>query len=371
MVSSHLGRIEFPSRKCQSRAESAQTDANGGTMKFGLFGGATAKREDTADSQGYHRFVDYVIEAEDLGFSSVFLVEHHFTGIGQVSASLQLLSYLAARTDKLRLGTAVTTLPWHNPVLLAEQVATIDLLSNGRLDFGVGKGYRDLEFKGFCIDRDEANDRYRESLEVMIKAWTTDERFSYHGRFWNFEDVIVEPATVQKPYPPIWSGAGTPESISRAVEDGFNVLLDQFANVELTAKRAASFRHACAATGRAWDPMELGLTRALYFARTKEERDAALDMRTARASRVYRFGLLSGLPEQPQTFADQRMLEEDAVLIGTPDDVAAKLEALRAIGIEYVLFTITDSIDTLRTFARDVMPAFAGNTARVKKAASH
>lgn len=342
----------------------------GWLMKFGLFGGATARREDTADSQGYHRFVDYVIEAEDLGFYSTFLVEHHFTGIGQVSASLQLLSYLAARTSTIRLGTAVTTLPWHNPVLLAEQVATIDLLSNGRLDFGIGKGYRDIEFKGFCLDRSEADERYRESIAFMTKAWTTDHRFSHHGKYWSFEDVIIEPPCIQKPHPPIWSGAGTPESIGRAVADGFNVLLDQFATMELTAKRVAAFRDACVACGRTWDPMDLGLTRALYITKTAAERDAALDLRTERASRTYKFGLLSGLPEQPQSFADQRMTEEDAVLIGTVDDVAAKIETLRDMGVEYVLFTVTESIETLRAFSKEIMPAFAADAVPERKAAA-
>ena len=112
-------------------------------MKFGLFGGARAARGGpTGDSHGYGEFIAYVVEAEKLGFRSVFLVEHHFTGHAQVSASLNLLSYLAACTKRIRLGTAVVVLPWHNPVLVAEQAATLDLLSSGRLDFGVGKGYR-------------------------------------------------------------------------------------------------------------------------------------------------------------------------------------------------------------------------------------
>ena len=117
-------------------------------MKFGLFGGARARGGPAGDSHAYHDFVNYVIEAEKLGFSSVFLVEHHFTGFGQVSASMSLLAYLAARTERIRLGTAVVVLPWHNPILVAEQAATLDLLSNGRLDFGVGKGYRAYEFSG-------------------------------------------------------------------------------------------------------------------------------------------------------------------------------------------------------------------------------
>src|SRR5215471_21107878 len=101
------------------------------SMKFGLFGGARARGGPAGDSYAYHDFINYVVEAERLGFSSVFLVEHHFTGFGQVSASMSLLAYLAACTERIRLGTAVVVLPWHNPILVAEQAATLDLLSNG------------------------------------------------------------------------------------------------------------------------------------------------------------------------------------------------------------------------------------------------
>src|SRR5712671_5823574 len=110
-------------------------------MRFGLFGGArTDTGEQASDSRIYTDYIDYICEAEQLGFHSVFLVEHHFTGFGQVSATLNFLTYLAAKTTTMRLGTAVLVLPWHNPALLAEQAATLDLLSNGRFDFGVGKG---------------------------------------------------------------------------------------------------------------------------------------------------------------------------------------------------------------------------------------
>ena len=122
-------------------------------MRFGLFGSAQARRptpgaEMTDSSQGFREWIENNVEAEALGFHSTFVVEHHFTGFGQVSASLNLLTWLGARTSTLRLGTAVLVLPWHNPVLLAEQAATLDLLSGGRLDFGVGKGYRWNEFAG-------------------------------------------------------------------------------------------------------------------------------------------------------------------------------------------------------------------------------
>ena len=107
--------------------------------------------------EGFREFIDDTIEAEAVGFHSTFVVEHHFTGYGQVSATLNLLTWLGARTRWLRLGTAVLVLPWHNPVLLAEQAATLDLLSGGRLDFGIGKGYRYNEFAGFCVPMEEAD----------------------------------------------------------------------------------------------------------------------------------------------------------------------------------------------------------------------
>src|SRR5213078_5073215 len=148
-------------------------------MRFGLFGSAQAKRggPDVDSGAGFREFVERNIEAEALGYVSTFLVEHHFTGFGQVSASLNLLTWIGARTTTLRLGTAVLVLPWHNPVLLAEQAATIDLLSGGRLDFGIGKGYRHNEFAGFRIPPEEAEPRFEESVEVMAKAFVSRQRF--------------------------------------------------------------------------------------------------------------------------------------------------------------------------------------------------
>ena len=138
-------------------------------MQFGLFGGARTKRSaGIEDSQGYESFIDYVVEADRLGFRQLFMVEHHFTGQGQVSASMTLLAYLAAKTQKIRLGTAVVVLPWHNPVLVAEQAATLDLLSGGRFDFGVGKGYRQAEFDGFCIPIAEASTGVARSCRMAV-----------------------------------------------------------------------------------------------------------------------------------------------------------------------------------------------------------
>src|SRR6201993_1380745 len=210
-------------------------------MKFGLFGSAQAQRggSDLDSGQGFRDFIEYNVEAEALGYASTFLVEHHFTGLGQVSASLNLLTWVAARTKTLRLGTAVIVLPWHNPVLLAEQAATIDLLSGGRLDFGVGKGYRHNEFAGFCVPIEEADARFDEALDVIVKSWTSKQRFSHNGNFWRFADIIVEPPTAQKPHPPMWMAAGSPDSIRQVAARGYNLLLDQFASFEGGRERIA------------------------------------------------------------------------------------------------------------------------------------
>jgi len=202
-------------------------------MRFGLFGSASARRggAEFDSSEGFRDFIDYNVEAEALGFHSTFVVEHHFTGYGQVSATLNLLTWVGARTRRLRLGTAVMVLPWHNPVLLAEQAATLDLLSGGRLDFGIGKGYRYNEFAGFRMSMEEADARFEECLEVLLKAWTADEPFSHRGKYWEFDDIVVEPPPAQKPHPQIWMGAGSERSIRQVAAHGFNLLLGQYASL--------------------------------------------------------------------------------------------------------------------------------------------
>jgi alkanesulfonate monooxygenase SsuD/methylene tetrahydromethanopterin reductase-like flavin-dependent oxidoreductase (luciferase family) len=315
-------------------------------MKFGLFGGAI-RRGETADSASYTEFMDYVIEADRLGFESVFIVEHHFSGIGQVGASLNMLTYLAAKTERIRLGTAVTVLPWHNPVLLAEQAATLDLLSGGRFDFGVGKGYRDIEFKGFCIPKEEAQERYDECLAVMRTAWTSTARWSHHGKYWDFEDILVEPVPTQLPHPPLWTGAGTMESIARVAGTGFNLLLDQYGSFELTQKRVAAFRAACAAHARPYKPHEVGLTRAVVVTTSAAQTKQMIEARAKRSGAMEQFGRLPGLSQD----------HGDGAIIGEPDAVIAKLKELQAMGVEYVMMTASGGLDAIRLFAREVMPA--------------
>jgi alkanesulfonate monooxygenase SsuD/methylene tetrahydromethanopterin reductase-like flavin-dependent oxidoreductase (luciferase family) len=226
-------------------------------MRFGLLCSAQAGGEDLPPEtgQGFRDYLDFNVEAEELGFHSSFLVEHHFTGWNQVSATLILLTCLAMRTTALRLGSGVITLPWRNPVLLAEEAATLDLISGGRLDFGIGKGYRHSEFNGFQVPQEEAEARFEEAIEVITRSWTERSRFSHRGRFWRFEDIVVEPPPTQRPHPPLWMAAGSPASIRRAAAQGFNLVLDQYASTEQIRERLALYRSEREAHGRPFDPM--------------------------------------------------------------------------------------------------------------------
>ncbi|GGG19231.1 luciferase [Caldovatus sediminis] len=330
-------------------------------MRFGLFGGArTGRGAGPSDSHGYQDFIEYVVEAERLGFHGVFLVEHHFTGQGQVSASMTLLAYLAARTSRIRLGTAVVVLPWHNPVLVAEQAATLDLLSGGRLDLGVGKGYRRAEFAGFCTPIEEAQERFDEAIEVIRKAWTSEGRFSHRGRRWQFRDIVVEPEPLQRPHPPLWLAAGSEGSIRRAAREGYNLLLDQIASTDQIVERVALFREECARAGRAYDPAMVGVARGLQLIHSEAERAAAYE---TRARVVERIGDIA-----QGTRRDVPIEQDDAPLLGLPSEVVARLRRLEAGGVGYVLLVDPNaSVAGLRAFAAEVMPAFAaGGAAAVR-----
>jgi len=290
------------------------------------------------------------VEADRLGFRQMFMVEHHFTGQGQVSASMTLLAYLAAKTQKIRLGTAVVVLPWHNPVLVAEQAATLDLLSGGRFDFGVGKGYRQAEFDGFCIPIAEATERFDEAMEIIRKAWTSEGRFSHRGKLWHYDNIVVEPEPLQRPHPPLWLAAGSHDSVRRAAREGYNLLLDQLAQVDQIIQRIAIFREECERIGRAYDPNMVATSRALQLIHTESERDQAYETRKR---------VVTMIGDLARDKLADRVEEDTAPLLGTPDEVIARLKQLEAGGATNILLVDPNaSVGNLRAFAREVMPAF-------------
>jgi alkanesulfonate monooxygenase SsuD/methylene tetrahydromethanopterin reductase-like flavin-dependent oxidoreductase (luciferase family) len=330
-------------------------------MKFGIFGGVHAPAGGPeSERQGYLRYVDTVLQAEALGYHSSFLVEHHFSGGGQVSASLNLLAYLAARTSRIRLGTAVVVLPWHNPILVAEQVATVDLLSDGRFDFGVGRGYRYNEFHGFCIPIEEASERFEEAMAVIRKAFTTEGRFSHHGKRWHYEEVMIEPGPVQKPHPPLWLAAGRPESLKYAADNGYRLFLDQFQTFEVVLERLSIYRAVLAEAGRPYDPLGAAVARGVAIVNSEAEREAAIAQRMAMLEVMNAYGRSPDGREKSSMVSDDdlRKAAVDGVLMGSAAAIIERLRWLEAEGVGYVLLS-TRNPEALRTFARDVMPAFA------------
>jgi alkanesulfonate monooxygenase SsuD/methylene tetrahydromethanopterin reductase-like flavin-dependent oxidoreductase (luciferase family) len=343
-------------------------------MRFGLFGSAQAKRggPEIDSSEGFRDFVEYNVEAEALGYHSTFLVEHHFTGFGQVSATLNLLTWVAARTKTLRVGTAVIVLPWHNPVLLAEQAATVDLLSGGRLDFGIGKGYRHNEFHSFGLSMEEGEERFREGLDLLLKSWTSQERFDYHGKFWTFNDIVVEPPAAQTPHPPIWMGAGSERSIKEVAARGFKLLLEQYASPDEVAERIALYKAEVESHGRTFDPMDVGVARAFYVTSDAADKKEALERRLQGRLRQLDIAIKPGVNDKNRRalgYADTAALNEASAMYGAPDEIIEKLEDLRAKGVGYVLLNGGGSGGgeraraSLRRFAHEVMPALSDKPA--------
>ena len=326
-------------------------------MRFGLFGGPIRQANDTDDRDAYGRYIESVVEAESLGFYGTYLVEHHFTGRGQVSASLGLLTYLAGITSTIRLGTAVVVVPWHNPALLAEQAATLDLLSNGRLDLGLGRGYRDLEFDGFGVPRTEAMGRFEDTLAFLRQAWTTNERFTFDSDFWTLKDVLIEPKPIQQPHPPMWIGAASDASVRKAAAGGLRLFLDQVSTFAEVRERLAVYREAQAEAGVPSHPYDVALTRPLLLAGDDQERQQLRE--SHQGTLEYLADSTSNSDDNPFYSAPEqrRQRVEDSAIIGEPAECVERLKQLQDMGINQVLLTRTTPA-LLQRFAADVMPNF-------------
>src|SRR6266481_8326971 len=162
--------------------------------------------------QRYRDTLEQSVHAEALGFESVWPVEQHFNAdLSITPAPLLLLAALAERTTTLRLGIAIVLLPLSHPVRVAEEIATLDVLSNGRVEFGIGRGAIPSHFRGFGVNQEESRDRFTEELEIILAAWSS-ERLTYHGRFFNLEKLRVVPKPVQQPHPPIRVAANSIET---------------------------------------------------------------------------------------------------------------------------------------------------------------
>lgn len=320
--------------------------------------------------------------AEEVGFDGVWIGEHHFRDYGTVPSIAAMLGYLAARTSRLRLGSGVYVLPLHDPVHVAEEVAELDVLSGGRIEFGVGRGYQSIEFDGFGVDLAEARDRFDESLDIIRGLWTQP-RFSYEGKYYSVGDVELVPRPVQQPHPPIHVAAVSPETVERYAARGLPILADPAAPFKRVAKAAETWRRTAAEAGHAVDDVELVVSRSVYVAPTVEQARADQERFEQLFDRSRIFNAASA-PVDSRTgevakgfeYWQDRYLKGGEVgtdfrwdqleVIGDPARVISQIAALRDFGFAHLMcdFGSTRPIPfeelkkTMTFFADEVMPAF-------------
>jgi alkanesulfonate monooxygenase SsuD/methylene tetrahydromethanopterin reductase-like flavin-dependent oxidoreductase (luciferase family) len=307
-------------------------------MRIGLFH-SIQWPEGSDQSDRYEQALAQAVAADRLGFDSVWLTEHHFSRHGIVSDSLTVLGHLAARTESVRLGTAVSVLPLHHPLRFAEAAATVDRLSHGRLDLGLGLGYQPGEFAGFGVDIGEKQDRFTEALEVLRQVWSTDDPVTFEGKFWSFADAAPQPRPYQRPHPPFWLATASPDGLATCAAEDWGVLLPQGTALSVTAQQMGRYSEALAAVGAGPERAKVYLARATHVAATDEQAWAEAEgpykdfLGYADKLRRAKAGGAAGGRSPFDLDADLR----DSALFGSPDTVLARLREIKDLGIDRVM----------------------------------
>jgi alkanesulfonate monooxygenase SsuD/methylene tetrahydromethanopterin reductase-like flavin-dependent oxidoreductase (luciferase family) len=320
----------------------------------------------------FARGVEMAQAAESLGFRNVWLAEHHFSTYGYLSRPVQLATYIAAKTTTLRVGTAVIVVPLHHPLVIAEEIATLDLLAGGRVDIGLGRGYQHYEFERFGLELSTSRDRWEEAVDILMLAFQ-GRPFSYDGKFFKIPETTIFPQVVQQPRPPIWITAQSPDSVEAAVRRGFNVLTGGFG---VPIERMGEFRKlfdTCVAEVKPPQPLSVGVQRAVYV--THDEADARAAAEEARWNMRVTLSLRNhyerveqgrAIPVPAPREPDVDDLLDRFLVIGTPDTVIRQIKRVKdVVGITHFncsfWFGDLEHARVLRSmdlFAREVMPAF-------------
>jgi alkanesulfonate monooxygenase SsuD/methylene tetrahydromethanopterin reductase-like flavin-dependent oxidoreductase (luciferase family) len=331
-----------------------------------------------------HRELEQVEWTEELGFDEVWFTEHHFIDYGLSVDPSSLAAAAASRTRRVRIGLAAAILPFHHPLRLAEQTALVDIISNGRLDVGVGRGNRPAEFAGYRVPQVESRERFDETVEILQLAWTR-ERFSFHGRFFDFDDVRVIPKPVQAPHPPLYQVCVSKDGIENTALRGWPMLnsvltgpVDQLVGnrdtyVAALEKSGRTPAEVAALLGR-W-----GVSRQIYVADTDaqalaEAKDAELWYQESFRRFVVPDRIEDAHPSlQPgfRAMAEKlgtvtwEALVRETLAFGSPDTVARHIAYMRELGVGQVLCWMNfgglpqERIRrSMELFAREVMPRF-------------
>jgi len=351
-------------------------------MRFGLFFQAPEAPGQT-HVERYAELFDLVALAETLGFDVAWLAELHFGGaFSLLSNPLMLVAVAAQRTRRIRLGTAVTLLPLHHPLSCAEQAATADVLSGGRLEFGVGRGSIASQFHGFRVPATENRARFDEALEIIRLAWTR-ERFSYRGTFYEVEELSVVPRPVQQPHPPIRVAVHTAESFAHIGDLGLPIYSGTTTTpLPQLREYMALYRARLAAAGHRWAPDQMALMLPVHVGATP----AAARDAMRRGVRKYYENVHAIFSAVPASYGEHlprlRMIEETLANLpfdrfcrdqGIFGDAAEVVDRLQTARDEFGLSQIICWFDqgamlprpeverTMREFADRVMPKLASS----------
>jgi alkanesulfonate monooxygenase SsuD/methylene tetrahydromethanopterin reductase-like flavin-dependent oxidoreductase (luciferase family) len=309
-------------------------------MEFGLFTEFNCP-QGVSEASAFDDALAQMKAAEDYGFDAVWLAEIHFQKDRSVLASpLVIAGALATCTQRIKIGIAVQVLPLSHPLRLAEDVATVDHLSKGRLEFGVGRSGLPGHYQGFNIPYSESRDRFVETLDVLVKAWT-QERFSHAGKYFQFQDVCIMPKPYQKPHPPIRVAASTPETYPMVGRMGAPVFVAvRTVSISDLKRYVPTYHEARAAAGHAGRG-DVGMSVPVYVAETarqaREEPEASTMHFFRSISKALRKidGAAAATAEAREARANRlaeisydEVLREYAVY-GTPEAVADRLIALK------------------------------------------
>ncbi len=324
-------------------------------MKFGLFIIGDDDPELQLDLKGYYeRMLEQVRRGESLGYECFWFGEHHFDFHGVIPSPTVLMSAAATCTSTIRLGVAVALLPYRDPILTAEEYAMIDVLSGGRLDFGVGRG-TPPELVGFGVKEDN-RDRLVESLEVVEMAWR-EGRVSYHGQFHQIDDVSLNVQPVQRPLPPVYFAALSQGSYQVAGERGYPILGIPFASCKDMAevKRKVSFyKETLSQNGHAPAALDVGQTIHTHVA----ESDAAARRRARPAMSRYYEARKSVRPRGYDELDQQRML-----MVGGSARCIEQIQEIADTGANYIIFSMNFAgldqksiLESMAMMAEEVLP---------------
>lgn len=239
-------------------------------------------------SKIYEMVLERIVIMDETGYDAVWLAEHHFSGFS-VCPSVHMMGVMAAaRTKRLRIGTGVSLAPFYNPLRLAEEVALLDVLSGGRVNWGVG--FERSEFQAFGIPGEESAARFHETVEIVLKAWT-NQKLTHQGKYFNYDGVEVLPKPMQHPHPPVWMAASSTPAIEAAAAKGHSILMDPHSSRADIIRKRRHYREKLRAAGHSDAGRVIPMARLIAVDETTEKAREVATPRGAMDSRLlYRLG---------------------------------------------------------------------------------